>query len=338
MILTAGSDLGLSVAYAVRSRTVDPRVTRSPPADRSRTRYRPLAIKMRAVRLLPRQVDGGLSAGVPEAAGPRLNQGWKDRMHDLSAPTRRPGVPGFRAPASTTSGPGGSVNPHRTTPRIVTEEDLVGFTAGQFLEVMKALTVILTLPQSAADHVDAIVVATGQGEEWRLTHAIRNWEANPQLRFLLVANGNPAEETYVEITFDRLRSLGLRRINGVHLQAEPAPNTGLQAAWIVDQVKAHGIGSLALTVSPYHLTRVYLTVLKAFTRSGIRLPIIPLPAAVPPDTPVPETGVGAYDLVPGEVKRILTYTGKGWVATPEEVQEYLRWLWSHHHALLVGPA
>jgi uncharacterized SAM-binding protein YcdF (DUF218 family) len=230
------------------------------------------------------------------------------------------------------------VNPHRATPRIATEEDLVGFTAGQFLEVMKALTVILTLPQSAADHVDAIVVATGQGEEWRLTHAIRIWEANPQLRHLLVANGNPAEETYVEITLDRLRHLGLRRINGVQLQAEPAPNTALQAAWIVDQVKARGIGSLALTASPYHLTRVYLTVLKAFTRSGIRLPIIPLPAAVPPHTPVPETGVGAYDLVPGEVKRILTYAGKGWVAAPQEVQEYLRWLWSHHHALLVGPA
>ncbi|RZU72873.1 hypothetical protein EV384_1261 [Micromonospora kangleipakensis] len=227
------------------------------------------------------------------------------------------------------------MNPHRATPRIVREEDLVGFTAGQFLEVMKALTVILTLPQSAADHVDALVIATGQGEDWRLTHAIRTWEANPELRYLLVANGNPAEETYVKITLDYLRSLGLRRINGVYLQAEPAPNTGLQAAWIVRQVQARGITSLALTVSPYHLARVYLTVLKAFTRRGIRLPIIPLPAAVPPDTPVPETRATAYDLVPGEVKRILTYMDKGWVATPEELQQYLQWLWSHHTALLV---
>ncbi|MFE9657525.1 YdcF family protein [Micromonospora sp. NPDC006431] len=227
------------------------------------------------------------------------------------------------------------MNPHQPAPRVVAEEDLAAFTAGQFLEVTKALTVILTLPQSAADHVDALVVATGQGEEWRLTHAIRNWEANPALRHLLVANGNPAEETYIEITLDYLRSLGLRRTNGVHLQAEPAPNTGLQAAWIVNQVQARGITSLALVVSPYHLTRVYLTVLKAFTRAGSRLPMIPLPVAVCPDTPVPETGATAYDLVPGEIKRILNYMDKGWVATPEEVRQYLQWLWSHHKDLLV---
>jgi hypothetical protein len=237
---------------------------------------------------------------------------------------------------STDSDAGRAVDPGRATPRIVSAEDLAGFTAGQFVEVMKALTMILTLPQSAADRVDALVVPTGQGEEWRLAHAIRSWEANPQIRHLLVANGNPAEETYVRITLDYLRSLGLRRVNGVCLQAEPAPNTGLQAAWIADQARARGITSLALAVSPYHLTRVYLTVLKAFTRSAIRLPVIPLPVAVAPDTPVPESGATAYDLVPGEVRRILTHMGDGWVATPAEVQQYLQWLWSHHRALLVG--
>jgi hypothetical protein len=221
------------------------------------------------------------------------------------------------------------------TPRIVGEEDLADVTTGQFLDVLKTLTAILTLPQSAADRVDALVVATGQGEEWRLTHAIRAWEANSSLRHLLVTNGNPAEETYIEITVDYLRSLGLRRLGGVHLQTEPAPNTGLQAAWIVDQVQTLGIGSLALAVSPYHLARAYLTVLKAFDRKGVRLPIIPLPVAVAPDTPVPETGATAYDLVPGEVRRILTYVDHGWVATPEDVQRYLHWLWSNHEALLV---
>ncbi|GGR65607.1 hypothetical protein GCM10010169_06200 [Micromonospora fulviviridis] len=221
--------------------------------------------------------------------------------------------------------------------RIVREEDLAHCTTGQFLELLKALTMILTLPQSAADEVEALVVATGQGEDWRLTHAIRTWEANPKLRHLLVANGNPAEKTYVEITLDHLRSLGLRRAEGVHVQAEPAPNTGLQAAWIADQVRARGITSLALTVSPYHLARVYLTVLRAFNRSGMRLPVIPLPVAVSPDLPVPETGATAYDLVPGEARRILAYLDEGWVATPAELQDYLRWLWSRHRALLVGP-
>ncbi|MGC3859234.1 hypothetical protein ACPSM1_03480 [Micromonospora chersina] len=221
--------------------------------------------------------------------------------------------------------------------RIVRDEDFVGCRTGQFLELLKALTVILTLPQSAADHVEALVVVTGQGEEWRLRHAIHTWEANPKLRHLLVANGNPAEKTYTEITLGRLRSLGLRRVEGVHVQAEPAPNTGRQAAWVADQVQARGIASLALTVSPYHLARVYLTVLKTFTRRGMRLPIIPLPVAVSPDTPVPETGATAYDLVPGEAKRILAYAEEGWVATPAELREYLRWLWSRHGDLLTGP-
>ncbi|WP_231928524.1 YdcF family protein [Micromonospora echinaurantiaca] len=228
-----------------------------------------------------------------------------------------------------------AVSPSRpATPRLVPDEDFAGCTAGQFLAVAKALTMILTLPQSAAAHVDALVVPTGQGEDWRLTHAIRHWEANPRVRHLLVANGNPAEQTYAELTLDHLRGLGLRRTDGVHLQAEPAPNTGLQAAWIVDRVRAYGITSLALVVSPYHLARVYLTVLKALTGGGLRLPLIPLPVAVPPDRPVPETAATGYDLVPGEVRRILAYTDEGWVATPEELRQYLRWLWTEHPTLL----
>jgi uncharacterized SAM-binding protein YcdF (DUF218 family) len=230
------------------------------------------------------------------------------------------------------------LNTNGTTPRIVSEGELADFTAGQLLDLMKALTVILTLPQSAAERVDALVVAAGQGEEWRFTEAIRRWETNPDLRHLLVADGNPAETTYVEITLDYLRSLGLRRADGVTLQAEPAPNTGLQARWIVGQVQTHGITSLGLTVSPYHLPRLYLTVLKELIKSDVRLPMIPVPVAVSPSALIAETGVPAYDLVPGEMKRILTYADQGWVATPEELREYLRWLWTQHESLLVGRA
>ncbi|WP_433384627.1 hypothetical protein [Micromonospora sp. KLBMP9576] len=221
-------------------------------------------------------------------------------------------------------------------PRLVRDEDLAGFTAGQLLDVLRAVTVILALPRPAAGHVDALAVATGQGEQWRLSQAIRDWEANPGLRHLLVTNGNPAEETYVDLTLDHLRGLGLRRVDGVCLQVGPAPDTGRQAAWIVDRVQGLGITSLALAVSPYHLPRAYLTVLKALDRCGLRLPLIPVPVAVCPDTPVPETGGTAYDLLPGEVMRILTYTDRGWVATLGELQQYLRWLWGRHQSLLVG--
>jgi len=213
-------------------------------------------------------------------------------------------------------------------PRVVSDEDLSSLGTGRLMDVMRAVTMILAVPQSVADDVDALVVATGQGEHWRLTHAIRHWEAHPAIRHLLVANGNPAERTYVDITPDYLRGLGLSRVDGVHLQAEPAPNTSLQAEWIVQQVQERGITSLALAVSPYHLPRAYLTVLKAFIDSDIRLPLVPLPVAVSPDTPVPETGSTAYDLIPGEVQRIIAYAEKGWVATPDELRQYLHWMWS----------
>jgi hypothetical protein len=215
------------------------------------------------------------------------------------------------------------------TPRIVRAEDLGGFTAGQLLEVVEAVMMILALPRSAAGRVDAIAVMSGQGEQWRLTQAIRDWESDPRLRHLLVASGNPAEKTYVGITLDYLRGLGLRRVEGVCVQPEPAGNTAGQAAWIVEHGRSHRIGGIALTVSPYHLPRAYLTVLKELDRAGVRLPMIPVPVAIAPHLPVPETGATAYELVPGEAHRILSYVKNGWVASPQELRDYLRWLWDH---------
>lgn len=222
-------------------------------------------------------------------------------------------------------------------PRFVQDEEFDGFSAGQLLEVTKAITMIMSIPPAAANHVDAVAMATGQGEEWRFTHAIRVWEANPRLRHLLVTSGNPAEKTYTEVTLDYVRGLGLRRREGLLLQPDPSPNTGRQAAWIADQVHASAITSMALATSPYHLPRFYLTVLKELERRGIRIPVVPAPAAVAPQTPIPETGATSYDLIPGEVKRILIYLNEGWLATPQELRRYVSWLWSTHGSGWLAP-
>ncbi|GAB7036289.1 hypothetical protein JCM9533A_01360 [Catenuloplanes niger JCM 9533] len=215
-----------------------------------------------------------------------------------------------------------------TTPRIVRDDDLGDVPAGRMLDVMRAMTAVLSLPQAAAERADALIVPSGQGEEWRITHAIRLWETRPELRLLLIANGNPAETTYDELSPGYLRGLGLRRWDGVHVQAEPAPNTALQAGWIADRVAELGISGFGLCVSPYHLLRAYLTVLKALDRRGLRVPVWPVPVAVSPDARVPETGATAYELLPGEIQRILTYADRGWLATPAELRAYLGWLWS----------
>jgi uncharacterized SAM-binding protein YcdF (DUF218 family) len=192
---------------------------------------------------------------------------------------------------------------------------------------MEVLLGILAMARWPFGPVDAIVVPTGQGEESRVTHAIQLWEAARNTRHLLVANGNPAERTYVPITRDYLAELGLHRQVGVRVQEEPAPSTGLQATWIADQVRRLGITSLLLAVTPYHLPRAYLTVLKALNVTGVRIPVLPYPIPVSPDATAPETGAGHYELLPGEAHRIIEYTARGWVVTVEEFRAYQRWLW-----------
>ena len=200
--------------------------------------------------------------------------------------------------------------------------------AGELTELIATVIAILTLPSPAPGRLDALAVPIGQGEEWRLRHAIRVWESDPEIRFLLVANGNPAERTYVAMTPGYLRQLGLRRLDGVCVQPEPAPNTALQAGWITEQAWALGVRSLAVAVSPYHLPRAFLTVLRAMTGRGIRIPLFPAPVPVPPHVTVPETGATAHELVPGEMQRILRYADAGWVSTADEVRVYLAWLWA----------
>lgn len=60
----------------------------------------------------------------------------------------------------------------------------------------------------------------------------------------------------------------------------------------------------------------------------MRIPIRPVPVAVAPDAPVPETGATGHELVPGEVRRILDHQDRGWVATTGELRDYLAWLWA----------
>ncbi|GGM49839.1 ElyC/SanA/YdcF family protein [Dactylosporangium sucinum] len=207
-------------------------------------------------------------------------------------------------------------------PRVVTDLDDVP--PRRLFEVAEAVTMILSLPADAARDADGLAVAIGQGEEWRLAHALTLWEGNPRLRHLLIADGNPAEATYAPVKLG-----GLRRTDGVELQPQPVTNTAEQAAWLAQRVQDLNIRSLGLVVSPYHLPRVYLTLLQACQNLGGNelVQLLPVPVPVAPDTPVPETGATAFDLLPGEIRRIIVYREQGWVAGPKELREYLARLW-----------
>jgi hypothetical protein len=175
--------------------------------------------------------------------------------------------------------------------------------------------------------VDGILVLPGQGEYGRLRSAIAAWEANPQIRLLLVAGHTRTEPQYEEFTLDRLADFGLTRREGVVIQAE-ARNTPAQADWMTAQVKSLGISSLALFVTPYHLLRGYLTMVQGFNRHHLRpVPIIPWPVEHSLDTPSPQNRVSYWDLIPGELERIIEYQAKGDVATKAALMSYLEFIW-----------
>lgn len=186
---------------------------------------------------------------------------------------------------------------------------------------------IFTLPSYLVDSVDAIVVLPGQGEWPRLRTAIRAWEANPGVRYLLVAGHTQTEEEYEVLTVDRLADFGLTRREGVIIEAH-AWHTKEQADWLARKVEELGVTSLALCASSYHLLRAYRTMLMGFIRNHVdEVPMIPLPVPVSPGTISPLNGVPQDMLINGELDRILKYEPQGDVADLSTLQGYLRWMW-----------
>lgn len=177
-------------------------------------------------------------------------------------------------------------------------------------------------------HADAIALAPGLGEYWRISTAIQIWEKQAnRARFFLIAGVNPAEQTNLLLTPEVLASVyGLRKQIGVHI-SRYAEHTRAQADWFVAKVCELNIQSIALVTSPYHLLRQYATLIRAFLRHRISwIPIVPVSAVVSLDTIVPETGASAWDLAPGEIARMIAYQDKGDVAILGEMKAYLHWL------------
>ncbi|MDO8557246.1 MAG: hypothetical protein Q7R98_02170 [Candidatus Jorgensenbacteria bacterium] len=181
-----------------------------------------------------------------------------------------------------------------------------------------------------ASKVDALVVFPGLGEWRRESDAIKEWnKENCTVKHLLIAGQNPNEKNSVIRNLENLQKepFNLLRIGGVFSQGD-AKNTPEQTKWVARIVAEGKIISLTLCVSPYHMLRAYLTLLKTFIKRGMNVIIIPSPTPLPPDYIVPETKKKQTDMVPGELKRITEYQEKGDVATMEELMKYLSWAYS----------
>ena len=197
-----------------------------------------------------------------------------------------------------------------------------------YSDIISAAMMVYSIPRIMED-VQAVVVFPGLGEDWRITHAI-GWWHQAFSDFFLVAGINPRETTWKRLDINGLmRSpFFLKRTRGVETQINAA-HTKEQAEWVYERVMSLGIQSLALFASPFHCLRAYLTLLKTFIdHEKNDVILIPAPTPVAPTRFIPENGRNGWEFVPGEVERIVQYQEKGDVATYEELNWYLSWLWN----------
>jgi hypothetical protein len=191
-------------------------------------------------------------------------------------------------------------------------------------DLISMFIMLYSLPR-VIERINAITVLPGLGETWRLTDALKAWENKDYVaKYLLITGHNKREKTWKHLT---LYNINIKRQKGVYIESH-AEHTKEQAEWLFEKVKDLKITSLAIYVSPYHLLRAYCTILKTFiNHKSSPIPMIPIPVAISPDAIIPEINTDAWNMVSGEVDRIIKYQKKGDVATYDEFKYYLSWLW-----------
>lgn len=200
--------------------------------------------------------------------------------------------------------------------------------AGSQISNMVAVVIMLYSIPRMENEIDALVVMPGQGENWRVQEAISVWNRHSSSARYLLMSGQ-YEKKWASLDLENLKKepFNLKRSHGFYSQIF-ARNTKEQAVWIVEKVREIGVKSIALFVSPYHLLRAYCTLLQTFNITHTPwILMFPAPVAISPDTPIPETGVSAWDLVPGELERIIQYQKRGDVCNFDQLREYISWLW-----------
>lgn len=195
---------------------------------------------------------------------------------------------------------------------------------------------VLSMPRPI-DRVEAFLAFPGEGESWRLTHPIDQWNNGTSISgSFLIAGHNTREMTSETLDVTRLQRdpYNLKRLRGVHVCLH-AEHSKEQTEWVSKKIEELCIRSIALFVTPYHLLRIYLTLLKSLIVHGQDKDVQMIPAPIPiPLTEIsPENSVAMWDLIPGEVNRIEKYQATGDVATLPELQTYLRWLWGSPNSL-----
>lgn len=200
----------------------------------------------------------------------------------------------------------------------------------QFSMLLAMLGELFSIPRDLS-WIEALVVFGGLDAEWRPRDAIQYWEEGVG-RYLLISGYFREEKTWIDLgSREILEKMGLTRWDGVHSTSQEHI-TPDQAKWFLNMCQELNIKSAALFAPSYFMLRAYCTVVKQMMdREDMDwIPIIPMPIRVSPDSIIPETRVGAWEMYPAEMKKVLEYQEKGDVATFFEFQKYISWLYEKH--------
>ncbi len=216
-------------------------------------------------------------------------------------------------------------------PRLVEESDA---------SIIAALYVgVLSIPRSPS--VDALVAVQGEDEIWRVIEAVRDWndyETYANHLFIVGDNwkaggkGRPeGGKQCPDITLETIVNppYSLERKENVVIGG--FSRNSLTAAQItLAKMEEIGAQSFRLYVSPYHIVRMYLTILKQMIKSDRYLAMIPAMTLTSMEKVAPLSEYTPWELTPGEVARIFHYQRSengADVATLPELRKYLTWLW-----------
>ncbi len=201
----------------------------------------------------------------------------------------------------------------------------------EFSDILSMAMMLYAIPHSATQKTEALVVIPGMDESWRIVQALDLYSgASTSFKHLFVAGVNAEELARHQALLASLKKdyAILRDDDHFHLKLS-CVNTKDQAEWICDEIFNLQLSSLTLFVSPYHLLRAYCAVLKSCLRRNLdSLAIIPAPVIISPNARFHKDEYNAWELIPGELKRLLKYQIKGDVATYQELRGYLNNLWA----------
>lgn len=203
--------------------------------------------------------------------------------------------------------------------------------------VLAMTTMILTLPLPVtAAKKAAVAVMPGQSQQERVTDAVRDWKSGRWDAERLLVSGQTEDERRVcDLTGDYFFNQHGVEPGSLRCQVQAA-HTQEQANWLASQAVEFSIQTIFLYSAPFHMVRCYLTLLKSLLKTEVgHVRIWPVPALIHPDMANHISGLNSWEMMPGELERIICYQENGSIATLAELRDYFRRHWAEMSAYAV---